>query len=63
LILFALLVYAVGMLLLMLGTALLGTGALASRFGLWWVHGPMLAMAIWLFRRDGRMPRIKRVRG
>lgn len=63
LILFALLVYAVGMLLLMLGTALLGTGALASRFGLWWVHVPMLAIALWLFRRDGRMPRIKRVRG
>jgi lipopolysaccharide export system permease protein len=25
--------------------------------GLWWVHLPMLALAAWMFVRDGRLPR------
>jgi len=57
LILFALLVYVVGMLLLILGTSLLGTGTLPPMLGLWWVHLPMLALAMWLFWRDGRLPK------
>ena len=56
LVLVALLVYLVGMLLLLLGTALIGDGRLPGWLGLWWVHVPMLALAVWLFRRDGRVP-------
>ena len=58
LILFALLVYVVGMLLLILGTSLLGRGRMPELLGLWWVHVPMLALAAWLFWRDGRLSRI-----
>ena len=56
LILFALLVYVVGMILLLLGTGLIGNGRLPAWLGLWWVHLPMLALALWLFLRDGRLP-------
>ena len=55
LILFALLVYAVGMLLLLVGIGLIGNGWLSPLIGLWWVHVPMLALAAWMFRRDGRL--------
>ena len=54
---FALLVYVVGMLLLLLGIGLIGNGRLPAAVGLWWVHLPMLALASWLFVRDGRLPR------
>ena len=57
LILFSLLVYLVGMLLLLLGTGLIGSGKLQPWMGLWWVHLPLLALAAWLFARDGRVPR------
>lgn len=56
LILFALLVYLVGMILLLLGTGLIGNGSLPGWLGLWWVHVPMLLLAAWLFARDGRLP-------
>jgi lipopolysaccharide export system permease protein len=56
LVLVALLVYVVGMLLLLLGTGLIGGGRLPAWMGLWWVHLPMLALALWMFRRDGRLP-------
>jgi lipopolysaccharide export system permease protein len=59
LILFALLVYVVGMLMMLLGVGLIGNGRLSSWLGLWWVHVPMLALAVWMFARDGHMPRPK----
>jgi lipopolysaccharide export system permease protein len=62
LVLVALLVYLVGMLLLLLGTALVGDGRVPAWLGLWWVHVPMLATAVWLFRRDGRLPAPARAR-
>ena len=62
LILFALLVYLVGMILMMLGTGLMGNGRLPTWVGLWWVHLPMLALAIWLFVRDGSLAAPKRAR-
>ena len=61
LILFALLVYLVGMILLLLGTSLLGSGNMPSWLGLWWVHLPMLAFALWLFLRDGSLPKPEKV--
>ncbi len=57
LILFALLVYLFGMLSLLAGSYLLGSGRLPALLGLWWLHLPMLALAIYLFRRDGRLRR------
>jgi lipopolysaccharide export system permease protein len=57
LILFALLVYLVGMILLLLGTGLIGNGHIPAWLGLWWVHLPMAALAAWLFLRDGRVPK------
>ncbi|CAN5286781.1 LPS export ABC transporter permease LptF [soil metagenome] len=60
LILFAMLVYLVGMILLLLGTGLVGNGQLPAWLGLWWVHVPMAALAIWLFIRDGRVPKPER---
>ena len=57
LILFALLVYLVGMVMLLLGTSLIGSGKMPAWLGLWWVHVPMLLLAAWLFARDGQQPR------
>ena len=62
LILFALLVYIVGMILLLLGTGLIGNGKFPAWLGLWWVHLPMLGLAVWLFLRDGRLPLPERAR-
>lgn len=59
LILFALLVYLFGMLSLLAGNYLLGSGRLPSVLGLWWLHLPMLALAAWMFRRDGRLDRAR----
>lgn len=61
LILFALLVYLVGMIMLLLGTGLISTGRLPSWLGLWWVHLPMVLLAAWLYVRDGRLPKPARV--
>ena len=62
LILFALLVYLVGMILLTLGSGLIGTGKLPPWLGLWWVHVPMLLLAAWMFARDGRLPKPDKAR-
>jgi lipopolysaccharide export system permease protein len=62
LILFSLLVYLVGMLLLLLGTGLLGNGTLPAWAGLWWVHAPMLLLAAWMYARDGRLSAPARAR-
>ena len=56
LVLFSLLVYLVGMILLVLGTGLIGNGKMPAWLGLWWVHLPMLLLAAWMFARDGRLP-------
>ena len=37
-------------------TALIGDGRMPGWLGLWWVHLPMVALALWLFLRDGRLP-------
>lgn len=56
LLLFAVLVYLLGMLLLIIGTGLLSSGKLPAVLGLWWLHLPLFSLAIWLFWRDGRVP-------
>lgn len=55
--LIGLLVYLLAMFLMMLGTDWLTSGALPGVFGLWWLVLPLLAVAGWLFARDGRLPR------
>jgi lipopolysaccharide export system permease protein len=62
LVLVALLVYVVGMLLLLLGTGLIGGGRMPAWLGLWWVHLPMFLLAIWMFRRDGKLPPVAQAR-
>jgi lipopolysaccharide export system permease protein len=44
------------MILMLLGVGLIGNGRFPAWLGLWWVHLPMLALALWLFVRDGRLP-------
>jgi lipopolysaccharide export system permease protein len=52
-----LLAYLVGVMLMLLGTDWLAAGKLPLALGLWWLVLPMLAMALWLYLGDGRLPR------
>ncbi|HAI58666.1 MAG TPA: LPS export ABC transporter permease LptF [Xanthomonadaceae bacterium] len=53
----AVLAYAFGMNLLVLGKAWLGSGQIPMLLGLWWLLLPALAAAAWLIARDGEPPR------
>ena len=53
----AVLAYAFGMNLLVLGKAWLGSGQLPMALGLWWLLLPSLVLAVWLIARDGEPPR------
>jgi len=53
----AVLAYAFGMNLLLLGKAWLAGGDLPMALGLWWLHLPALALAVWAIATDGRPPR------
>ena len=57
----ALLSHIVYVNLLALGRAWLAEGLLPGWLGLWWVHLPAAALALWLLRRDERMPRARGV--
>lgn len=61
-ILAALLIYINAMVLLILGKGWLSTGVLPTWMGLWWLLLPMMALAFWLFRRDGRLRRPREAR-
>jgi len=52
----AVLAYAFGMNLLVLGKAWLGSGQVPEWAGLWWLHLPMFVLATLLLWREGRMP-------
>jgi lipopolysaccharide export system permease protein len=52
----AVLSYVVGMNLLIIGVSRIASGVVPSWLGLWWLHIPALAMAAWLWWRDGRPP-------
>jgi lipopolysaccharide export system permease protein len=54
-ILMGFLAYLVGMNLMILGTDWLGSGKLPMTAGLWWLVLPLLAAALWMYLRDGRM--------
>jgi lipopolysaccharide export system permease protein len=53
--LLAFLAYMVGMNMMYLGTQWLAEGKLPAFAGLWWLSLPMLALAGWLYFRDGRV--------
>lgn len=55
--LLAFLAYLVGMNLMYLGTQWLAEGKLPTLAGLWWLSLPMLALAGWLYFRDGQVSR------
>lgn len=54
--------YMVSVNLMMLGKQWLADGKLPVLAGLWWLVVPVLALAIWLYVRDGRFWRVKRAR-
>lgn len=61
-VLMAFLGYLVGMNLTILGTQWISEGKSPAALGLWWLFLPLLAFAIWLYLRDGKMstPKLRR---
>jgi lipopolysaccharide export system permease protein len=53
----AFLAYLLGMFLSMLGTNWIEDGKLPAALGLWWFLLPLLALAAWLYARDGSVRR------
>ncbi|WP_017911112.1 LPS export ABC transporter permease LptF [Xanthomonas sp. SHU 199] len=59
-IMLAFLAYLVGTNLMFLGTQWLSTEKLPRALGLWWLTLPLLALAVWMYLRDGRLSRPRR---
>jgi lipopolysaccharide export system permease protein len=57
---FAFLAYMVGMNLMFIGTRWIADGKLSGTVGLWWLSLPLLALAIWMYLRDGKLSRPRR---
>ena len=55
------LAYLVSVNLVFIGTRMLAEGELPPILGLWWLTLPLLALAVWLYLRDGRLPRARRL--
>lgn len=55
------LAYLVCINLMFIGTRMLADGRLPGLLGLWWLTLPVLGLAVWLYLRDGRLPRPRRV--
>jgi lipopolysaccharide export system permease protein len=51
------LIYLFGMFLMLLGTQWLEEGKLPAALGLWWMLLPLLAVALWMYLRDGAIRR------
>ncbi|MFC3551505.1 LPS export ABC transporter permease LptF [Lysobacter cavernae] len=62
-ILMGFLAYLIGQNLMMAGRGWLEDGKIAGFLGLWWLVLPALAIALWLYFRDGRLGRAKGVSG
>jgi len=56
----AFLAYMVGMNLMFIGTRWIADGKLSGTVGLWWLSLPLLALAIWMYLRDGKLSRPRR---
>ncbi|MGH8037975.1 MAG: LPS export ABC transporter permease LptF [Stenotrophomonas sp.] len=57
---FAFLAYMVGMNLMFIGTRWIADGKVSGTLGLWWLSLPLLALAIWMYLRDGKLSRPRR---
>ena len=55
------LAYLVCVNLMFIGTRMLAEGRLPGLLGLWWLTLPLLALSVWLYLRDGRLARPRRV--
>jgi lipopolysaccharide export system permease protein len=55
LVMFAIMAYLLGMLVLLAGTFLLADASIPSFLGLWWAIIPMVLITYWLYRRDGKI--------
>lgn len=55
------LIYLFAMFLMLLGTQWLEDGVMPAMLGLWWLLGPLLVAAVWMYARDGaiRRPRLR----
>lgn len=51
------LIYLFGMFLMMLGTQWLEDDKIPAMLGLWWLLGPLLLAAVWMYARDGAIKR------
>ena len=51
------LIYLFGMFLMMLGTQWLEDDKIPAMLGLWWLLGPLLLAAVWMYARDGAIRR------
>ncbi len=51
------LIYLFGMFLMLLGTQWLEDGVMPPMLGLWWLLGPLLLTAVWMYARDGAIKR------
>ena len=58
----ALMAYMVGTNLMFIGSGWIANGQIPPALGLWWLTLPLLALAIWMYARDGRMARPKGAR-
>ena len=58
--LIAMLAYMTGIFLMILGTQWLAEGRLPGIVGLWWLLLPLLALATWLYLRDGSLRLLRR---
>nr|KAJ9632704.1 hypothetical protein H2204_007791 [Knufia peltigerae] len=58
----ALLAYMVGTNMMFIGSGWIANGQIPPALGLWWLTLPLLALAIWMYARDGRMARPKGAR-
>jgi lipopolysaccharide export system permease protein len=56
----AFLAYMVGMNLMFIGTRWIADGKVPGSVGLWWLSLPLLALAIWMYFRDGKLSRPRR---
>lgn len=46
--------------LMFIGTRWIADGKLSGSVGLWWLSLPLLALAIWMYLRDGKLSRPRR---
>ncbi|WP_152064506.1 LptF/LptG family permease, partial [Mycobacterium tuberculosis] len=58
----ALMAYMVGTNLMFIGSGWIANGKIPAALGLWWLTVPLLALAIWMYARDGRLGRSKGAR-